>query len=376
MTSFSSWGPTDDGRTKPDVVAAGCEHDPLYDYNEPDKSIWSTYILNLSSSYKGMCGTSMATPAVAGSLALMLEDWRDTHTAEPLPSTMKAVLIQTATDLGNLGPDYSHGYGLIDVKDAVDLIDSDTANNDVILEESIVEQNDRDHFTVAVASGQELKITLVWDDYPGTPNADPALANDLDLIVRAPDGSTRFPWTLDPDNPGDPAETDQPDRLNNVEQVYVSSVPVGSGGTWRIEISGHEVPQPNQTYSLVTNNIPMTPVTKPSRFYVRDAEGHAVAWFSSLGNIALKGTLTQNTTPSPSPDKDEFMVRNATGDVAMIDTTNGNMTIKGSRKTVWEDPSGASDDFIIKNSSDEVVAYISESGDLYLKGELYENTNP
>ena len=250
MTDFSSWGPTDDGRIKPDVVAPGCQVGG-------DWGITSTVPVD---TYDSGCGTSMATPAVAGSVALMLEDWRDNHIDEPdpLPSTIKAILIQTAKDLGNTGPDYSHGYGKINVKNAIDLIREDV-NNNVILEDSIIEQDDKDYFAVDVPDGQsELKITLVWDDYPGDPAAANALVNDLDLIVKNPNGTRYYPWILNPSNPADPATRGE-DHLNNVEQVYVDNP---ASGIWLIEISGNNVPEPVQEYSLVSNNIPLLEAAK------------------------------------------------------------------------------------------------------------------
>jgi hypothetical protein len=257
LTTFSSRGPAQDGRIKPDLMAPGCEAESVeYDwkqqerYGNPDECIWSDISTD---TYSGDCGTSYAAPAVSGSVALMLEDWRDTHTGDPLPSTIKAVLIQTARDLGNTVPDYSHGYGIINVKEAVDLIDSDTTGNDVILEDWIVEQNDKDSFAVEVPEEQsELKITLVWDDYPGEPAADKALVNDLDLIVKDPSGTRYYPWTLDPCNPANPAVRNQPDSRNNVEQVSVEN-PIE--GIWIIEIKGTDLPESQQPYSLTTNNL-------------------------------------------------------------------------------------------------------------------------
>jgi hypothetical protein len=226
MTSFSSWGPTDDGRIKPDIVAPGCENDPNSDRNDPNKTIWSTWP---SQSYYGYCGTSMATPAVAGSIALMLEHWRKTHTGQPdpWPSTVKAILIQTAFDLGNPGPDYAYGYGRVVVNDAINLISENT-----------IKEYQSDYpvqFIIDVPQNNpELKITLVWDDTPGELLADPALVHDLNLIVTDPQGTRHYPWILDPCNPAVPAARGE-DHLNNVEQVSVDN-PVS--GTWTIEVNG------------------------------------------------------------------------------------------------------------------------------------------
>ena len=76
-----------------------------------------------------------------------------------------------------------------------------------------------------------LKVTLAWDDVPGTPNVDPALVNDLDLVVHGPSGVRYFPWTLDPSEPGRAAVRAQPDHVNNLEQVVID---VPTPGAYRV----------------------------------------------------------------------------------------------------------------------------------------------
>jgi hypothetical protein len=359
MTSFSSWGPTDDGRIKPDVVAPGSQVGG-------DGGITSTIRGDTYGTYRG---TSMATPAVAGSAALMLEEWRNIHDGnDPLPSTIKAILMQTAKPLGNKGPDYSYGYGRIDVKEAIDLIDEASK----IFEDSIVDQNDTDHYDINVPEGQgELLVTLVWDDYPGDPAAAKALVNDLDLIVKDPNGTRHYPWTLDPDIPSRTARRNQADNTNNVEQVCVY---YPANGTWTIDINGSTVPEPVQKYSLVYsfNLIPQ----HTDKFRVKNSSGEGVAMFDDAGDLFLKGTLDQNSNHPPT-GHDEFRIQDVNSvDVAIIDAANGKMYIKGTLKEVWQDPSPAKDEFIIENSDDGPVAYINDLGDLYLKGKLYENWTP
>jgi len=109
----------------------------------------------------------------------------------------------------------------------------------------------------------------------------------------------------------------------------------------------------------------------PPAFYIKNGS----AGFDTSGNLILRGSLEQNTTPTATAN-DEFRVQDSNGtDVAIIDMTNGNMYIKG---TLYEEqvtltPSASSDDFIIKDSSGDVIAYIDESGNVYLKGKLYDN---
>ena len=111
----SSIGPTDDGRIKPDVVAPGARADNT-------AGIMST---QPGDSYGREYGTSMAAPVVSGMLALMLQQYRistGSPSANPLPSTLKAMAIHGAVDLGNPGPDYRFGWGRIDARNSVDLV--------------------------------------------------------------------------------------------------------------------------------------------------------------------------------------------------------------------------------------------------------------
>jgi hypothetical protein len=238
MTTFSSWGPVDDGRIKPDVVAPGCEQ---------GGSIWSTVPTN---SYGGMCGTSMAAPAVSGIAGLIIEQYGATFGGgDPLPSTVKALLVQTAVDLDdatsyyNTGPDYASGYGRVDAQAAVDQV---IAQN---LREDQISHGQMDTFTITVSAGTPvLQVTLAWDDEPGAVNANPALVNNLDLILVEPDGTTtHLPWVLDPINPASNASTGT-DSVNNVEQVAVNSP---TAGTWEVRVIGTNVPVGPQLYSLV-----------------------------------------------------------------------------------------------------------------------------
>ena len=278
---MSSKGPTDDGRIKPDLVAPGCQYVSVgLDFGIVSTVLYNTYGIG--------CGTSFSSPAVSGGAALMLQQWRQTHTGQgdPLPSTIKAVLIQTANDDVDgpndsndpAGPDYSYGYGLIDVNEAIKLIKADDVNNnDVIIEESVLDQFDRDYYTIDVTAGvNDLRITLVWDDEPGTTNSSKALINDLDLIVTDPNGTRHYPWTLDPrpGYEGNPAETNEPDHLNNVEQVYVNEP---NNGIWTIEVKGYSVPEPVQKYSIVTNNLSLIPPEATSHWKFDEGSGTTAA---------------------------------------------------------------------------------------------------
>jgi len=246
ISVFSSRGPTDDGRIKPDVVGPGCEYSAIYNYANPARSIWSTFS---TLGYHGSCGTSMSSPAVSGVIILMQEYyWRYYTDTNMSPSMVKGLLLHTATDLGNAGPDYIFGYGAVNATKALDYIrqsktDSNLFNGTFSSTGEFYEYN--------VTVFDELKATLVWTDYASTDVAAVNLVNDLDLIVYNSTGDRLFPWTLDKDNPADLAVQTVKDNINNVEQVFSSN---SGGGVIRIRINATSISQSGQDFSLIVNS--------------------------------------------------------------------------------------------------------------------------
>lgn len=235
MTSFSSWGPTDDGRLKPDFCAPGCQVGG-------DGGVTSASSSG-DTAYASLCGTSMASPTACGLAALLLQDYRAQFGGpDPRNSTLKVLFAQNAVDRGNVGPDYQFGYGSIRIQPTIDFMR--TGN----FAEDEASQGETVQYQVTVAPGTpQLKITLAWDDPPGTPNVIPSLVNDLDLRVFDPSSTQRFPWTLNPSNPSAPAVQTQADHLNNIEQVLVNSP---TAGVWTVEVRGFSVPDGPQAFSI------------------------------------------------------------------------------------------------------------------------------
>jgi hypothetical protein len=243
MSTFSGWGPTDDGRIKPDISGNGVG---LY------SSLSTT-----NTSYASYSGTSMASPNVTGTLALLQQYYQDTHSAAIMRSaTLKALVINTADECGsNPGPDYEFGWGLLNAKKAAQTIAQDLTLN--VIDEQVLSNGGQ--FTRAVnATGLEpLKITICWTDPAGTPPApsldptDKMLVNDLNLRVVY-NGQTYYPWSLSLNNPAAAATALAANTVDNVEQVYIDA-PANAVYTVVVDHSGNI--GAGQAFSIVVNGI-------------------------------------------------------------------------------------------------------------------------
>jgi subtilisin family serine protease len=257
ITGFTSFGPTDDGRLKPDIVAPGCQ-------NGGDAGITSPSFIDLDppgplgpngnldagetqNAYVVKCGTSMATPVAAGAAALLVQQWRSTRPARPLGHTVKAILVHTATDLGNAGPDFRFGWGALNARAAIDLVIAD--DNADFIKVDQVGTGATDSFTFTSNGSANVRVTLAWDDPPATRLAAPTLVNNLDLRLTDPDGVVYQPFTLNAavGSEGNVATTGN-DATNNVEAI----IGTAKAGTWTATVTGTAVPTGPQQYTLIT----------------------------------------------------------------------------------------------------------------------------
>ena len=319
----SSFGPTDDGRIKPDLMAPGtlvfapievgasCD-DPNSTGRQAGNCFnWisntaagacgafsncatstssATCLITLVNNYGSYTGTSMSTPNGAGSAALILEAW-DTlgltglRGSDPLPSTVKALLIETADDLASSGtsgkvnpddgPSFANGWGLIDAGAAVALLQAHASEEEGLIFESDSPSPTDPPFEVSFTvqpddANRPLRVTLAWDDKPATASASRALVWDLDLEVEAPNGWIYHPWQLNPAAPASAAVcymddgngvddalsprvapcvekdsvpgADVTDGVNNVEGVYVGSIQGNQVGVWTARVRSASLP--------------------------------------------------------------------------------------------------------------------------------------
>jgi subtilisin family serine protease len=240
IVSFSSRGPAKDGRVKPDVVARGA-------------GVHSTIPTD---SYANLSGTSMAAPAVTGIAALITEQWKRSYGTQPSAAAVKALLIAGTDDLGNPGPDYTFGFGLVNAQKSVDLIRADEGAKQRIRTLSFASgQQQQYELALVVTEPQTLRVVLNWSDpyiiYDPrfSDIAEKALVNNLDLRVVDPSGTTIHPWILNKDS----YEANATRGVNSVDNVEMVEIPNATPGTYRVLAVGTSVLEGPQSAVLVTN---------------------------------------------------------------------------------------------------------------------------
>ncbi len=244
VTDYSGWGPTDDGRIKPDIVANGSR---LYSCFDDDNS-----------SYGSIGGTSMSSPTVSGSLNLLLHYYESSHSGvTPRSATMKALMIHSADEAGiYTGPDFQHGWGLMNTQKAAEVIQTDSIYGGYIMED-ILNNGETKYFSINNTSGEPIRMTIAWTDPAGTPpsaQVDPSdimLVHDLDMTLEhIPGTNMYYPYVLDPANPSYAATTGDNFR-DNVEQVYIASP---SPGQYRVAISHKNSLSSTQHFSIISSH--------------------------------------------------------------------------------------------------------------------------
>jgi len=244
---LGAWGPTDDGRIKPDIVANGA-----------------------------------AFFAPGG--GLLIQHYRATHgDAEMLSATLKGLVIHTADEAGDFdGPDYRSGWGKLSVSTASQHITVDTTDPDAIQElylpdGGLIEQ-------AWTADGRTpIKATICWTDPAGTPptvSLDPTttmLVNDLDLRIIGPGNTVYEPWVLNPANPDSPA-TRGDNARDNVEVVMIDAP---AAGVYRLQIT-HKgtLGDGGQDVALILSRVDMGPPCGPDEVLDCNGKCAPAAWLA------------------------------------------------------------------------------------------------
>jgi hypothetical protein len=300
LASFSSRGPTHDGRLKPDLVAKGLSQ----------LSTWP------GGGYSTDQGTSMSAPVITGIAAILTEQWRKFFAAQnPLPVALKAVLIAGADDLGLAGPDYSYGFGLANAQASADLIAAD-ANTGSRIRLGTVTQGQQVELPMTVSAAQNIRVVIVWADPEVVIGPDElaerTLVNDLDLKVIDAAGNAFFPYKPDPNNQNFPS----PRGVNTVDNVEELEISNAAPGTYRVIVTGTTVATgPNQQYALVANaSLGGNVVSCTDSFEPNDSEG------SAFGNLVNRTTVSASMCSAT--DVDYYRIRTtASGPVSLTITT-------------------------------------------------------
>jgi len=245
QAEFSSWGPTDDWRIKPDLVANGVDV-----YSTDDTG---------NASYHVRSGTSMSSPVVAGTIALLQQYYHDLNDDYMRSATVKALLINTTDEAGRYkGPDFQNGWGLMNAERAADVI-TNNGKSSWIKEMTLNYGSTYTHY-IRVDSGVPLNITVAWTDPPGTPvekhdDQTPMLVNDLDVRLTGK-GKVYEPWTMNPNDDSNnfsDAAVKGDNYRDNVERIDVDSL---SAGLYAVKVTHKgKLKNGHQDFSIVINGL-------------------------------------------------------------------------------------------------------------------------
>ncbi|MFH0939053.1 MAG: S8 family serine peptidase [Planctomycetota bacterium] len=270
IASFSQFGPMNDGRVKPDLVAFG----------------QGVTLCNGVNSTTINSGTSFATPVVTGVAALVFQQYKAKTGSEPSAALTKALLCNSATDLGLPGPDAQYGFGIVNALEAINTINLQTSVTDGPFYEGTLNNGETRSFTMNVQTSTPLKVTLCWLDVAGNLSPTKALVNDLDLKLTSPGGATIYPFSLNPANPSAAATATGSNAVDPIEQVVVS---VPALGVWTVTIKATSIPNGSQSFAVCLNK-PKVPLPLQAIILASPTEGGAPLNVSfsasaSVGNI-------------------------------------------------------------------------------------------
>ncbi|MFP2995252.1 S8 family serine peptidase [Spongiivirga sp. MCCC 1A20706] len=213
-TDFSSKGPAYDGRLKPELVAYSFE------------------------------GTSNTAALVSGAALLVSEAYENETANQPTAAMLKSVLINTATDVGAKGPDFSTGYGSLNAKKAIDLVKKGTYISDIIA------NNETKNYSVTVPENvKHIKVTLVWTDPAASPNDNIALVNDLDLSLIDSRDNEILPWVLNTDSTAATLQLPAIRAIDNINTVEQLTLETAAAGDYFIKVSAGTLTE-DQAFSV------------------------------------------------------------------------------------------------------------------------------
>lgn len=258
VTNYSSFGPLDDGRIKPELASVG-------------SFIYTTSYIN-DTSYEASSGTSMATPGVTGSLLLLQQYYERLNHNYMKAATLKGLALHTADDVNEPGPDYKMGWGIINTKKAAELITTNK-HHSLIVEETL-KAGGKYEIIVNANEKEALIASISWTDpasdyvNKGSLNdTSPALVNDLDIRITKNE-EIHYPWKLNASQADSPAQ-----KGDNLVDPFEKAEVENPRGTYTITvIHKGNLQEDEQNFSLILSGIAFTQCTPevPTNFVVKE----------------------------------------------------------------------------------------------------------
>ena len=223
-------------------------------------------------------------------------------------ATLKGLIIHTADDLGNPGPDYRHGWGLMNAEAAAALIKEHADHGSGrLIEDRLTSAVGSRSWQLSPAGAGPLRVTLCWTDPPGEDrsgheNRSRALVNDLNLRITGPEG-THLPWTMPHVGDWSVATLDDHattgvNTVDNVEQVALAD-PIAGAYSITVDHAGiltHDL----QDFSLIVSGFQPDPlvVSPMEPFVASGVAGGGFAPASQTYTLTNSGSASLDWTAS------------------------------------------------------------------------------
>ena len=281
VSSYSSFGPTDDGRIKPDIAGDGALIESTSDKG--------------NSSYGKLRGTSMAAPGVTGSL-LLLQSYHEELFGIPMKAaSLKGLALHTADDVGEPGPDYKMGWGIINTKRAAEVLSQNEYRS--LVTERTLTSGESYTITVEASEDEPLIASISWTDpaseYINTGflnDKTPVLVNDLDIQVTK-NGATYRPWRLDPKYSASPATTGD-NLVDPFERVDI----LQPKGQYTITVTHKgDLVNDTQAFSLILTGVSLSncELVAPTDIFMDEPTTDSVSWYWEAQPETLYEVQTQ-----------------------------------------------------------------------------------
>ncbi len=281
VSNYSSFGPTDDGRIKPDLAGDGALIQSTSD--------------NGNSSYSTLRGTSMAAPGVTGSLLLLQSYHQELFGNHMKAASLKGLALHTADDVGEPGPDYKMGWGVINTKRAAEVLSNHEYRS--LITETTLTSGESYTITVEASEDEPLIASISWTD-PASEYSNngilndktPVLVNDLDIQVTK-NGATYLPWRLDPKQSASAATTGD-NLVDPFERIDI----LQPNGQYTITVTHKgELVNDSQAFSLILTGVSLSNCTlvAPIDIFMDEPTTNSVSWYWEAQPETLYEVQTQ-----------------------------------------------------------------------------------